>query len=94
MNFSQKVYEIVKNIPHGKVASYGQIAKMLDNPRGARKVGWAMSNCPEGLPWWRVVMTDGSVTGGSHAELRLTILMEEKIPFLPNGKVDMKKCMW
>jgi methylated-DNA-protein-cysteine methyltransferase-like protein len=94
MKFSEAVYVIVKEIPCGKVISYGQIALKLGNPRGARQVGWAMSNCPEGLPWWRVVMADGSVTGGNYAEMRRTLLMEEDISFLPDGRVDMKKCMW
>jgi len=49
-SFPNQVYEIVKQIPHGKVISYGDIAKLLGKPRGAREVGWAMSNCPEGFP--------------------------------------------
>lgn len=90
MTFNQRVYEIVKTIPRGKVVSYGQIAYMLGNPRGARQVGWAMSHCPEGLPWQRVVMADGRVTGGEWAALRRALLEDEGVPFLPDGRVDMK----
>ncbi|MCL2197397.1 MAG: MGMT family protein [Defluviitaleaceae bacterium] len=92
--FSEGVYEIVKSIPHGKVISYGQIARMLGKPRGAREVGWAMRNCPEGLPWHRVVMADGSIASGAYSEMRRTLLEEESITFLPDGRVDMKACMW
>jgi len=94
MKFSQGVYEVVKEIPFGKVINYGQIARKLGNPRGARQVGWAMANCPEDLPWWRVVMADGSVTGGEWAEQRRAHLEEEGVEFLPDGRVDMKKCAW
>ena len=94
MKFSDGVYEIVKNIPLGRVVSYGQIARMLGNPRGARVVGWAMANCPEDLPWQRVVMADGKVTGGLWAEIRRELLENEGVPFLPDGRVDMKKCAW
>ena len=93
-SFSTGVYEIVGRIPIGTVATYGQIARMLGNPRGARVVGWAMRNCPEGLPWQRVVMADGSVTGGMYSEIRRALLEEEGIPFLIDGRVDIAACKW
>jgi len=89
--FNQQVYAIVEQIPHGKVVSYGQIARMLGRPRAAREVGWAMRVCPEGLPWQRVVMADGSITGGVYAELRKALLESEGVAFLPDGRVDMEK---
>ena len=94
MKFSDRVYEIVKQIPLGQVVSYGQIARILGIPRGARQVGWAMADCPENLPWQRVVMADGSITGGQWADLRRAILMDEGIPFLSDGRVNMSKCTW
>lgn len=48
--FFDRVYEIVGQIPYGKVVSYGQIAWMVGAPRAARQVGWAMRHCPDGLP--------------------------------------------
>ena len=93
-SFNKNVYEIVAQIPKGEVASYGQIARMLGNPRGARQVGWAMRHCPEGLPWQRVVMADGSIAGGEHHELRRVLLEEEEVEFLADGRVDMKECQW
>jgi methylated-DNA-protein-cysteine methyltransferase-like protein len=53
-----------------------------------------MANCPDDAPWQRVVMADGSIAGGSWAELRRAILMDEGVPFLQCGRVDMKKCTW
>ena len=93
-SFSQQVYTIVEQIPIGKVVSYGQIARMLGCSRGARQVGWAMRHCPEHLPWHRVVMADGAITGGAYADLRKMLLENEEIPFLPNGNVDMEICHW
>jgi len=92
--FAKNVYEIVGNIPKGKVASYGQIAKMVGKPRGAREVGWAMRNCPEGLPWHRVVMADGTIAGGEYGNLRRVLLEEDETAFLSDGRVDMKACQW
>ena len=94
MTFSTSVYEIVKSIPYGKVISYGEIAKLLGSPGAARQVGWAMRNCPNDLPWQRVVMADGSIAGGNFAELRRTMLINEGVTFLPGGKVDMKANKW
>ena len=57
-------------------------------------VGWALRVCPSDLPWQRVVMADGSITGGVYADLRKELLKEEGIYFLPDGRVDMKVCQW
>ncbi|MDR0324607.1 MAG: MGMT family protein [Oscillospiraceae bacterium] len=92
--FFGQVYEIVAQIPHGKVASYGQIARMLGQPRAARQVGYAMRCCPDNLPWQRVVMADGSITGGAHAEMRRILLEGEGVRILPDGRVDMKQYGW
>lgn len=92
--FFEQVYDVVGRIPYGKVASYGQIARMLGRPRAAREVGWAMRCCPEHLPWQRVVMSDGSIAGGEYCDMRKMLLEAEKVPFLPDGRVDMKSCVW
>ena len=91
-SFYKQVYDIVEQIPYGMVISYGQIGRILGNPRAARMVGWAMRHCPEHLPWQRVVMADGSVTGGAYALERKDRLIEEGVPFLPDGRVDMENC--
>ncbi len=91
-SFFQSVYETVAKIPYGQVASYGDIARAIGYPRRARFVGFAMRVCPEQLPWHRVVMADGSIAGGDFAPVRGMLLEREGIPFLPDGRVDLKKC--
>ena len=90
--FFEQVYKIVEKIPRGKVISYGHIARILGRPRAAREVGWAMRCCPEYLPWQRVVMADGSITGGAYADIRKMLLESEEVLFLPDGRVNMKLC--
>jgi len=89
MTFNEQVYEIVGQIPYGRVVSYGQIAHALGKPQGARAVGWAMRHCPEHLPWQRVVKADGAITGGGYALLRRELLEAEGVGFLLDGRVDM-----
>lgn len=93
-SFSARVYQIVQQIPYGRVASYSQIAWMLGLPRAARQVGWAMRRCPDDLPWQRVVRQDGTIAGGGMAGLRKAMLKAEGVCFTPDGRVDMKRCQW
>ena len=96
MNWHEQVFSIVEKIPFGKVASYGQIAKMLGKPRGAREVGWAMRHCPEGLPWHRVVRTDGTVACPGNSDIggmRQALLMEEGV-LTADGRIDMAAFQW
>ena len=81
-------------IPYGRVISYGGIAKLLGRANGSRMVGWAMRRCPEQLPWHRVVKADGSIADGGEAGLRRALLAREGIPFLPDGRVDLGRCLW
>lgn len=92
LNF-KRVYEMVSRIPRGRVASYGQIAFLLGEPRGARQVGWAMRRCPDGLPWHRVVRADGSLAGGN-PDFQRALLEAEGARFTPDGRVDMTACRW
>jgi methylated-DNA-protein-cysteine methyltransferase-like protein len=92
--FYQQVYDIVAQVPSGKVVSYGQIARMLGRPRAAREIGRAMRICPDGLPWQRVVMQDGAIAGGGFAQLQQAMLEAEGVGFLPDGRVDMMSFRW
>lgn len=92
--FFEEVYSIVAQIPCGKVMSYGQIAKALDRPRSARMVGWAMRRCPEGLPWHRVIKSDGTIASGVLPDLGRDLLAAEGVTFLDDGRVDMEACRW
>lgn len=98
-NFFNKIYEIVAQIPEGKVATYGQIAAALGSPRGARTVGWAMQSTPEQLrlPCHRVVNRLGEMApsyafGG--ADIQRAILENEGVTFKADGCIDMKKHLW
>ncbi|MDD3058962.1 MAG: methylated-DNA--[protein]-cysteine S-methyltransferase [Sphaerochaeta sp.] len=91
--FSQ-VYEVVSRIPYGMVASYGHIALLLGDPRQARTVGWALSQCPEELPWHRVVRSDGSIAEREHDALQRVLLEAEGICFLQSGRIDMQQYQW
>jgi len=93
-SFYEQVYEIVEQIPRGKVASYGQIARILGCARAVGSVGRAMRCCPEHLPWQRVVMADGSIPGGMHAEIRKMKLKYEMVPFIDDERVDIHLCRW
>lgn len=92
--FFQRVYALVRQIPAGSCASYSQLAYLLGAPRAARQVGWAMRACPDDLPWQRVVKADGSIAGGGYADLRSALLKAEGVPFLPDGRVDLRACQW
>ena len=93
-----RIYEIVKKIPRGKAATYGQIATLAGNPRWARVVGYAMRACGDpAVPCRRVVMKDGRLSEGfgrgGAAEQGL-LLRGEGVRFLADGRVDMAKCGW
>lgn len=93
----QRVYEVVATVPRGRVVSYGQIARHLGMPHGARTVGWAMRACPPHLPWHRVLNAHGcvSVRGNPTAiPLQRTLLEEEGVIFDPLGRIDMRAFGW
>lgn len=100
MSFFERAYDVVRQIPEGQVASYGQVARMLGEPRKARFVGFAMHASPGeagGVPCHRVVFADGSLArgyafGGDGAQRAL--LEAEGVRFLPDGRVDMDECSW
>lgn len=97
--FFEKVYNVVKEIPKGKVATYGQIAKILGAPKFSQIVGYALHVNPEPMviPCHRVVNRFGDLSssfafGGKSEQKRL--LEEEGVIFTAEGLVDMKKCLW
>ncbi len=96
MNFRERVVEVVKNIPKGKVASYGQIASMAGSPRAARQVGFILrSSEPDCLPWWRVLNNAGviSIKGNFDAtkSLQKQLLEGDGVVVSTNMLVDMRK---
>lgn len=95
----EKVYARVKQIPPGKVATYGQIARLCGMPRGARIVGYAMASCPagRGVPCHRVVDREGHTKKAFDAYMPDTqrmLLEGEGVAFLTDGRVNMAECLW
>ncbi|MBE9575509.1 MGMT family protein [Flavobacterium proteolyticum] len=98
-NFFERVYEIVRQIPEGKVTSYGAIAKALGAARSARMVGWAMnaSHNLEDVPAHRVVNRIGMLSGKHHFEgtnLMQQLLENEGIQVVDNQIIDFEKHFW
>ena len=96
MNTFERIYEVVKSIPKGRVATYGQVALLSGNPRWARVVGYALHVNPDPyhIPCHRVVNREGRVApgfafGGEGVQRQL--LEAEGIVFEPDGKIDLDK---
>ena len=106
--FNDAVYKIVCEIPRGKVATYGQIAKLMGRPHAARFVGYALhanprpGTGPDCIPCHRVVFRDGTLCDEAifaGIGLQIELLAEEGVLFLavPDGerpKVDLAACQW
>ena len=96
------IWGIVKRIPRGRVATYGQIAALLGMPRHARQVGYALSGTPANMkiPWHRVVNAEGRIslrlkhweTGSD--DLQRILLEAEGVTFDDSGRIDLKKFRW
>ena len=98
-NFFERVYVVAKQIPYGKVTSYGAIAKVLGAARSARMVGWAMnaSHNLEDVPAHRVVNRKGLLTGKHHFDgtnLMQQLLESEGIEVIDNQIIDFEKHFW
>lgn len=104
--FNIKVWEMVRQIPPGKVATYGQIAALVGPPEGmqdqnyrafgARWVGGAMASCPDNVPWQRVINAQGKISlrkGGSHIRQR-ELLEAEGVVFDDRQRVDLRLFGW
>jgi methylated-DNA-protein-cysteine methyltransferase-like protein len=95
-SFFYRVFALVRKVPRGRVVTYGQIARALGVPRGARTVGWAMRVSPAGVPWHRVVNARGEIslrpsTGCAEQRARLKA---EGVRFSRNGKIDLDQYGW
>jgi methylated-DNA-protein-cysteine methyltransferase-like protein len=98
-SFPERVYQVVRQIPEGKVTTYGTIAAVLGDRRGARMVGWAMSNCPDDVSELahRVVNRTGELTGGwawGHPDVMRQLLLDEGVTFVDDYHVDLKRHLW
>lgn len=101
--FYEQVWVLVRQVPPGKIVTYGQIAQMLPLPvevelqdyktMGARWVGDAMRACPDDVPWHRVINSQGKISARSGAKRQQQLLEEEGILFV-KGKADLKLHQW
>lgn len=98
-NFFEKVYVVARQIPYGRVTSYGAIAKYLGAARSARMVGWAMnaSHSMDDVPAHRVVNRKGMLTGKFHFDgtnLMQQLLENEGVKVVDNQIVDFENYFW
>ena len=99
MNTFQKIYEQVKKIPRGKVATYGQIALMAGNPRWSQIVGYALHVNPQPgvIPCHRVVKKNGRIAEGfafGGENIQRDMLLSEGVKFIDDVTVDIKNFQW
>lgn len=92
--FTSQVWKIVHSIPTGKVATYGQIARLADHPAHARMVGKILGNLPaeSQLPWHRVVNGQGRLTSPGKVRQQEKLAVEGII--LINGRVNLRQYQW
>lgn len=98
MTFRDRVYALIRKIPKGKVATYGQVAKLVGSPGAARAVGLCMKINPDAprTPCHRVVASDGSLTGYSAPGgilKKKSMLMKEGVRLLGN-RIDLARSQW
>ncbi|SFJ57250.1 MGMT family protein [Myroides guanonis] len=98
-NFFERVYQVVKEIPYGRITTYGAIAKVLGSPQSARMVGWALnaSHGNSDIPAHRVVNRSGLLTGKHHFQgknLMQQLLENEGVVIVDNKIVDMQRYFW
>ncbi len=96
----QRIYDVVRRIPEGRVATYGQVAALAGLPGHARQVGYALHALPEGsdVPWQRVINARGEVSQrsgpGWEEGYQRHLLEEEGVVFDLRGRVDLKRFRW
>ncbi len=98
MNFTAEVIRLIRAIPRGKVATYGQIAYMTGLYPSVRRVVWILHSCSEkeGLPWHRVVNRKGKISlkPGAGYEKQKELLLEEGIVFDENNRINLDHFLW
>jgi methylated-DNA-protein-cysteine methyltransferase-like protein len=98
--FHERVYALVRRIPRGKVATYGQVARLLGRPRGARAVGMALGALQEetldAVPWHRVVNAAGRCSHRDRfwADIQREFLESEGVRFDRRGTIDLARAAW
>ena len=96
MMFRVAVYALVRRIPRGHVATYGQVASLVGRARSARAVGGALRQCPDDVPWHRVVNARGGISRRRWGSGQLTqrIRLEQEGVRLRRGRVPLSRYQW
>jgi len=96
--FHQKAKQVIRRIPKGKVATYGQIAVLAGDARGSRQVSWVLHSCSESdkLPWHRVINSQGRISLPKNMgyELQRALLSDEGIEFGLRDTIDLVRFQW
>ena len=97
--FTKSVIFLTKQVPRGKVASYGQIASLAGKPHGARGVGWILNSCAEthDLPWQRIINSKGKISFSKRTDQyrkQKALLIREKIKFLKDDSISLDAYGW
>lgn len=93
----ERFYDVVRRIPQGSVATYGDVSRLAGKPTGAREVGWALSALePESdVPWWRVVNAQGAIPYRPEcADRQAELLRSEGIPVDASGRLPLPDYRW
>ena len=96
-NYRERVFEIVRQIPSGRVMTYGQIAEILGENYTPRTVGFVMNSATEDVPWQRVINAQGACSTGHiilPVNLQQQMLESEGVVFNEKGRCDLKKYRW
>ena len=97
-NYRERVYEIVRTIPRGRVMTYGQLAEILGEGYTPRTVGFVMHGAEtEKVPWQRVINSQGACSTGKMTmpvNLQQSILESEGVVFSDKGKCDLNEYLW
>ncbi|HEV8339516.1 MAG TPA: MGMT family protein [bacterium] len=89
-----RIYAVVRNVPSGRVATYGEVARLAGLRGGARTVGWALAGAAaDRIPWWRVVRGDGTIAPRPAAARQRRRLQREGIRFA-GGRIDLRRYGW
>ena len=96
-DYRDRVYQIVRRIPRGRVMTYGQIAELLGEGYTPRTVGFVMHASPTGTPWHRVLNAQGACSTGRVVlphDKQQRLLELEKVVFDKNGRCDLQTFLW
>lgn len=99
LRFPARVYHVVRQIPYGRVTTYGRIAHFVGAARSARMVGYALRRCPADVSEvaHRVVNRNGELTGGwswGHPAIMRGLLEDEGVQFVDEYQVDLERHLW